>query len=60
MPAFDLALGLRVVSLHRDFHARLAQPVGPGSGCELAALIHVPDLRRSEPDERLVQGFDTE
>jgi len=30
------------LAVHRDAHARLAQPVRPGKGGELAALIHCP------------------
>ncbi len=46
--------------IHRDAHAGSAEPVGPGEGRELAALIRVHDLGRAELVDGLVQRFDAE
>ena len=45
---------------HRDTCADPFQPVSPGEGRELAALIRVHDLRWSEAVDRLIQCFDAE
>lgn len=45
---------------HRDPGVGPLQPIGPGEGCELAALIRVHDLGRAELVDRLVQRLDAE
>ena len=42
------------LAVHRDPGADPLQPVGPGEGRELAALIRVHDLGRAELVDRLV------
>ena len=46
--------------IHRDSHARSAEPVGPGEGRELRSLICIHDLGRAEPVSSIVQRFDAE
>ena len=43
------------LAVHRDAHAGSAQPIRPGKGRELAALVGVHDLGRSEAVDGLVQ-----
>ena len=35
--------------IHRDPHARPAEPIGPDEGCELRSLVGIHDLWRPEP-----------
>ena len=48
------------LAIHRDAHAQSAQPVCPGKGRELTALVGVYDLRRAEAVDGLVQCLDAE
>ena len=48
------------LSIHRDPGADSFEPVGPGEGRELGALIGVQDLGRAEPLDRLVHRLDAE
>ena len=48
------------LAVHRDPRADPLQPVRPGEGRELRALVDVHDLRRAEVVDRLVQCLDPE
>ena len=48
------------LAVHRDLGAEPLQPVGPGEGGELAALIRIHDLGRPELVDRLVQRLEAE
>ena len=48
------------LAVHRYPGADPFQPVGPGEGRELRALVTVHDLGRAEAVNRLVEGLDTE
>jgi len=48
------------LAVHRDPGADPFQPVNPGKGCELAALIGIHDLGRAELVDRLAQRLDAE
>jgi len=48
------------LAVHRDQGPDPLQPVGPGEGRELRALISVHDLGRAEAMDRLFQRIDTE
>ncbi len=45
------------LTVHRDLGADPLQPDSPCKGCELAALIRIHDLGRTEPVDCFVQRF---
>ena len=48
------------LAVHRDAGADALQPICPGEGRELAALVSVHDRGRAEPVDGLVQRLDAE